>query len=297
MLERETDTMIRTLTERTIGSAKSLALKDALAANIPAGIKAYLHCEVTRWMQDDLREANHFASFRFTTPFVHKLTSTYTRTLALEYIFTREAFVTAMENAVHFVENYLCRPQWTLEHFLFEKSDRVSLIELQTKFEYLAHYLYYAKLIEGFMQQKGWQEIGVRDFRSLLTKIDDQIVKQHNPKELAQLTRPIFEFLLLKSEISNTPVSIKPLMVFFEDKKMTASKEYIERICHIRGWEQLTIEQLGEILKDLPSRMSNKFDPMLEADAGVGSAEENQRRPSIPPQREPDRVPVETFTA
>jgi hypothetical protein len=294
MLERETDIIIQILTERTIGSARSLALKDALATDMPRAVKLYLRCEVTRLMEQDLRNAGHFSNLKFTAPLVYQLTKTYTRTLAPEYIFTREEFAALLENAVHFVENYLCRPQWTLTHFLFEKSERVTLDELQSKFEYISEYLYYGKLVEGFLQQKGRQEIEIGDFRSLLAKIDDQIVKQHNPRELAQLTRPMYEFLLLQSEIAEKPIPIKPLIVFFEDKKMSGLKEYIERICQIRKSEQLTIEQLADIIDDLYNGTSVKSKPNEEGNTSPGIHIEQQASPESALQREPEAARVET---
>jgi hypothetical protein len=199
-----------------------------------------------------------------------------------------------LENAVHFVENYLCRPQWTLVQFVFEKSERVTLDELQSKVEYISEYLYYGKLVEGFLRQKGWQEIEIGDFRSLLAKIDDQIVKQHNPRELAQLTRPMYEFLLLQSEIMGKSIPIKPLIMFFEDKKMSGLKEYIERICQIRKSEQLTIEQLADIINDLYNGTPVKSQPNEESNGAPEMHMEQQASPENAPQRESETARVET---
>jgi hypothetical protein len=298
MLERETDIIIQTLAERTIGSAHSLALKDALATDIPKAVKLYLRCEVTRLMEQDLKNASHFSNLKFTTPLVHQVTKTYTRTLAPEYIFTREEFVPMLENAVHFVENYLCRPQWTLSHFVFEKSERVTLVELQDKFEYVSEYLYYGKLVEGFLRQKGLQGVGVEDFRALLAKIDDQIVRLHNPAELAQLTRPIYEFLLLQSEIPEKPIPVKPLIVFFEDKNMRGVKEYVERICQVRNSEHLTIRQLADIIEDLYSGGTSKYQPEekseLTPESPVEKGEPNTGHVETPP---PADTPHSSATA
>ncbi len=264
MLERETTVIIQQLTERAIGSAQSLALKDAIAADLPKSIKLYLQCEVMLWLQKDLRNESHFSNIPSNVPVVQHLTKLYTRTLAPEYIFTREAFMITLENAVHFVENYLCRPQWTLVQFVFEKSERATLAEVQTRCEYLSDYLYYSSLVQSFMRQKGMQEIGRGDFRTLLARIDDQVVQRHNPKELALLTRPVFEYLLLQSEIAGKAIPLKPLVVFFDDKKMSAVKDYIESICRIRNLESLTIEQLAGIIEDLYSGAGPKTAPAKE---------------------------------
>jgi len=294
MLEPETKNIIQILTERTIGSARSLALKDALATDMPKAVKLYLRCEVTRLMEHDLRNAGHFSNLKFTTPLVYQLTKTYTRTLAPEYIFTREEFAEMLENAVHFVENYLCRPQWTLVQFVFEKSERVTTSELQSKFEYISEYLYYGKLVEGFLHQRGRQEMSIGDFRSLLAKIDDQIVKQHNPREIAQLTRPLYEFLLLQSDIMGKPIPIKPLVVFFEDKKMNMLKEYIERICQIRKSEQLSIEQLADIIDDLYSGTPVTFQPNEKGTVTPEPHMEQQAFPESALKREPEAAQVGT---
>jgi hypothetical protein len=265
MLERETETIIQILSERTIGSARSLALKDALAADLPPGIARYLQCEVGRGLQDDLATAPHFSQFKFSQPLIHRLTGEYTRALALEYIFTREEFIGLLENAVHFVENYLCRPQWTLDQFLFENSSRISLAECQTRFAYIADYAYFGSLIEGYLQQKGMRDIGREECRTLLQKIDDSVVHRHNANELSWLTRPIFEFLLLQKDIVHKPIPIKPLIVFFEDKKMTVTADYIERICHIRGSQELTLEQLALLLVDLKGGNSEPVFPLKQS--------------------------------
>ena len=282
MLERETDIIIQILTERTIGSARSLALKDALATDIPRAVKKYLQCEVARLMHEDLRNASHFSNLKFTVPVVHQLTKSYVYTLAPEYIFSREEFAAILENAVHFVENYLCRPQWTLEHFIFEKSERVTLMKMQNSLEYLTEYPYYGKLIEGFARQKGWQEISIGEFRSLLSRIDEQVVKQHSARELSQLTRTIYEFLLLQSDIAGKPIPIKPLMVFLEDKRMNPLKEYIERICRIRNTEQLSIEELANILEDSYSRTTGNSLPDERSNVTTEHPVEDQASPLQP---------------
>ncbi len=278
MLEHETQNIIQTLTERALGSAQSVALKDVLAADIPKSIKLYIRSETIRWLQTDLKGAGHFSNLRFATPFVQHLTKIYTWAMASEYVFTREEFVSTIENATHFAENYLCRPRWTLEHFVFEKSERVTPSEIQTKLEYVSDYLYYGKLIQGYMKLKDLREINREDFRTLLTTIDDRIVKQHSPKELAQLTRPIYEFLLLHQDINGQPAPIKPLVVFFDDKGMTLVKDYVERICRIRKTEQLTIEQLGEIIEDLYSKPIEQSNETFVPDV------------SQPDQDEPDEI-------
>src|SRR5512146_3271783 len=138
MLENETESIIQTLTEHSIGSARSLALKDALGSAMPRSIKQYLRSEVAYTMQEDLRSAG--SKLPLSSPVVHKLVRAYTSDLALECILTREEYTALLDNGVHFVENYLCRPQWTLEQFVFDRGPRVTFPEVQRKFGYVTEY-------------------------------------------------------------------------------------------------------------------------------------------------------------
>ena len=253
MLEHETQTIIRSLIDRTIGTAQSIPLKNVLTADIPKNIRQYFQCEVLKWLNHDLQTSSHFSRIETAAPTVRHITRRYTRTIAPEYIFQASEFTNILENAVHFVENYVCRPQWTLEQFVFEQADRVTYPDLQQKFEYLPDYGYFTRLIQEHMRSKQWQEINREHFKLLVRKIDDQVVQRHNSSELAYLSRPVFEFLLQHTIIEGKAIPLRPVIVFFEDKHMMLLKEYIERICQIRGTDQLTIEQLADIIEDLHS--------------------------------------------
>jgi hypothetical protein len=293
MLERETDTIIQILAERTIGSARSLALKDVIAADLPAGIARYLQCDISRGLRDDLAVAPHFAQFKFSHPLVHQLTAEYTRTISLEYIFTREEFLRLLENAVHFVENYVCRPQWTLDQFLFEKNDRITIAGFQDRFAFTTEYTYFGTLVEGYLRQKGLRDISRQECALLLRRIDDSVVQRHNANELAWLARPIFEFLLLQKDIAYKHIPIKPLIVFFEDKHLDATAEYIERMCRLRGKQELTIDQLALLIEDFKSGKGETIFPAKTSPEATAPRYDSHVKPVPPPiEDEPASIPV-----
>ena len=251
MLERETDIILQILAERTIAARDSLSLKEAISADMPKGVKAYMQAEVLRWLELDLSTSSRFARIDRSVPATNHVAKTILRTLALEYVFPREEYLTTLDHAVHFLENYLCRPRWTLEHFIFEDADRVPRDLLLTKLGYFADYVYFRKLIERIIYQKGWKDVPVVDFRHLIEKIDDQIIKEHSPRELALLAKPIYSFLLLGDPSEDKSFPLKPILVFYEDKKMNILKDYIERICDIRRMMNLTLADLIGIVEDL----------------------------------------------
>ncbi len=248
MLEQETDTIIQSLSARTIADARSLSLKQILATNIPKGIQSYFRAEVVRLLNHDLYNSVHFARIDFSAPGMHRVHRHHVQMLATEYVFPREEFLIVLDHAVHFLENYLCRPQWTIEQFVFDGQERIPTQTLLVKLEYLSEYGYFPTLIKRVVQQKQWTEISASDFRSLIRKIDEQIVRTHTGREKALLAKPIFDFLLL--EDAQAPIALKPLLVFYEDKKLIALKEHIEGTCQTRSQATITLSDLGNIIEE-----------------------------------------------
>jgi len=261
MLEKETELIVQILTERTIGARDAITLREVLAAEIPKGIKTYIQADVARWLKRGFKETPQYDRLGEAGPTSRKIVDSLIRSLAGEYMFERREFLATLDNAIHFVENYLCRPHWTLEHFVFEQAPRVDVETLRDKLEYIAEYKYLGSILDRFVRSNQWEEIHVDQFRSLLLKIDDQVVRQHNARETALLARPIYQFLLLGDDSPNRSIPIKPLLVFYEDKQMGMLKDYLERVCQIRNRTELSLNELAGIIADLYLSVPKKDEP------------------------------------
>lgn len=251
MLERETEHIIETLKARTIGGDDGVTLRQVLSADIPRCVKAYLHAETIRVLAEDLHASTHFARVDRTAPGTERLTRSFLFSLAEGYAFDRGAYLALLENAVHFLENYLCRPQWTIENFVFESGERSTLQSILTKLDHTVEYSYFKTILERIARQRGWKDIGRVDLRAMLATIDDRVVKEHNARELALLAKPMFDFILLRDTPPDVPIPLKPVLVFFEDKKMKILREYIESICRIRQRTDITLDELTALVEDL----------------------------------------------
>lgn len=252
MLEQEIDIIIARLAERTIGTQTHFTLGQTLASDIPDGIKSYFRCEAMRWLQQDIEPSLHFARVNMSTSRVHRAREVFLRVCASEYIFPRNEFLATLDNGVHFLTNYLCRPQWTLTEFVFGRETTLGGDHILSKLEYLDDYPHYKTLIKGILERKGWSRVDLEQFQSLLNKIDRHYVQQHTGRELAELTAPVFRFLSLTHSSTSDRIPIKPILVFFSDKSEHRIKEYIENICHVRSTAEISLAELREILDDMP---------------------------------------------
>lgn len=251
MLEQETDSILATLTARTIGERDAILLQEILAADLPRGIKTYLQAETVRLLEAELFASPGFSRVDRRAPGVLKQERAFIATMSTTYSFPRAEYLTLLENAIHFLENYLCRPQWTIENFVFEAGPRQSAEYVMAKLDCTVDYAYFRTLIRKVMQRRGTTAISSEEFRTILVRIDDQIVKQHNARELALLAKPIFDFLLLRDTPPDISIPLKPILVFFEDKKMSILRDYIESICRIRQRSEITLDELTTLVEDL----------------------------------------------
>jgi hypothetical protein len=119
------------------------------------------------------------------------------------------------------------------------------------RIDHFADYAYLTKLIDNYFVRRGTQEISRAEFRTAVSRLDERVVREHNPRELTRLLRPLFDFILLANIDRQGTIPLPPLLAFFEDKKMFILREYIERICVIRGKSVLSRDELTAIIEDL----------------------------------------------
>ncbi len=247
------DTALTLLRDRSIGDAPQILLKQALHASMPAGVKRYLLTDVVSLLDNDLRRLSHFRHLHPDAPGSAHLRLTFLQNLAGGYQMSRDQYLTLLREAIAFTESYLTRPQWTLESFLFEEEQEVSLEFLQARLAYCADYPYFGRLLEEILARRRTTRLTRADFRTLVARIDDQIIQQHSPQELAQLVRPLFDFFLLKEAGPDEPVPLAPLLQFFEDKKLHVLKEYVQSICRLRESTALSMRELRRLIEGLES--------------------------------------------
>jgi hypothetical protein len=251
MLETETARILGVVQDRTIGAGESISLKDVLGADIPKGVKAHVAAEVADWLGMDIRSAEHVRRLDPESPAIPQILKAFLRSLATEYVFPRDEYLSTLSGAVHLAGNYLCRPQETLAQFVFGEGDRVSYPDLVMRIDHFADYAYLTKLIDNYFVRRGTREISRAEFRTAVYRLDERVVREHNPRELTRLLKPLFDFILLAHIDRQRTIPLPPLLAFFEDKKMFILREYIERICVIRGKSVLSRDELSSIVEDL----------------------------------------------
>lgn len=283
--------MLETLISRTIGEEPVLSMSALKAAPIPSGVIRYMHAEIFNRLAEDLSRAPHFARVASPTAGPDAMRDALLTYAAGQYIFPRAEFLEMLENATRFTENYLCRPRWTLSSFLFLDQPAITTETLLRKLEYVADYAYLPQLLRRLVTQSGKQVVTSAEGIAYIARIDDAVIREHSVSEQALLAKPIFQFFHLSPDVGNTPILLRALLLFLDDKHLTPLRDYIEGVWHVRGKTEITLEEYIAVCEDFSSGTSMPTPPEESEGAAPATALEDSAPPETHQMEEPLPVP------
>jgi hypothetical protein len=253
IFEAEIITIMNTVRARTIGEADAIRLKEVLAAEIHPAIKAYFKAEVEKLLQQERMKEARSKKFSYGLPEVSGLQHQIDLLLVHQYEFGREEFESLLDEAVHFEFNFLCRPQWTLQEFMFENRRTVGVSEATRKFRYCVEYTYFSEIFTRYVIDRGLAEMNYEEFKALIAKIDREIVNRHSTRELVRLLRPMLEFIEvgMPETIATETGPVLPInaaLVFFEDKGVDDVRKELETERDSEGRQVISLSDLEIVI-------------------------------------------------
>ncbi|NUN69759.1 MAG: hypothetical protein HUU02_08630 [Bacteroidetes bacterium] len=290
MFEYELENIQKITVNHTIGQQPSIALKTILESNIPTNIKSFFRGEVESLLFREKQAGRTASKFNYQQEDVQLLQEQMDILLVYHYTFPREEFLKTLDVCIHFIFNYLCRPQWTLESFLFEEKQQLTVKELGLKFRFCGDYPYYWTILEKYLIGKNRTEIEKEELVRLLRKIDVEIVNTHSADDLAKMTDPFFAFVgFIHQHALNGgrgDIPTKALIYYFEDKKLSFVTQHLQRL-RDQGVQSMLPEDLADALRDSFARRNSS---MAEELSPTRPAERNHvTLPAIP---ERDRLAI-----
>lgn len=279
MFEKEIEALEKIIRNNTIASAPAVSLRNILESNIPQNVKSYFRGEVEWIMYKERITEKRSSKFNYAIEDIQLLQEQMDVLLVYNFAFSAQEFAKTLDNCVHFIFNFLCRPQWTLESFLFDEKKIIPFKELAIKFRFCSDYSYYWLILEKHFASKNRTEISKDEFVSLIKKIDAEIIKQHSSEDLARMTESFFGFVnYIQQHLYPTDhhmLPTKALMYFFNDKKVFS---VVKKLTELRDRNKIEISfgELLELLKDsfVPQNFS------LEDEVAL-PAEKEEQKPQI----------------
>ncbi len=254
IFEAEVESIIQAVHIKTIGEDDGIVLKKILSAGIHPAVKAYFKAEVEKTLALERGLEYRSKKFSYSLPEVRSLEEQIDLLLVQNYHFSVQEFESLLDESVHFQFNYLCRPQWTLLNFIIGEQRRVTSAIIEKRLRYCVDYTYFPELIKRYIADHGLAEVTYEELRTLIEKIDQEVVVRHSSLELAHMMRALFDFVesgktVPKVEFEQQSLPVNAAIVFYEDKKKTEICARLEFERDHNHLLQITADRLADIIE------------------------------------------------
>ena len=254
IFEAEIESIIHAVHVKTIGEDDGIILKNILSASIHPAVKAYFKAEVEKMLLHERGLEYRSKKFSYSLPEIRSLEEQIDLLLVQNYHFSLQEFESLLDESVHFQFNYLCRPQWTLQNFIIGDQRRVSSESIEKRLSYCVDYTYFPELIMRYIADHGLAEVTYEEFKSLIEKIDLEVVARHSSLELAHMTRALFDFvesgkMMPQIEFEQQTLPINAAIVFFGDKNIADICTRLEFERDNNRILQITSDRLADIIE------------------------------------------------
>jgi hypothetical protein len=255
MFDKETAQFFHLLTSNTIGDASSIGLRSILESNIPANVKTFFRADVEYLRAQEKAKEVRSPKFSYAIPELRLLEEQIDLLLINNYTFSKKDFDATADKCIHFLLNYLCRPEWTLTSFFFDAAVRITAEEMQSKLRYCSDYPYYRAILTKYAETRQRTDVGSEEMKRLLTVIDNEVCGTATPAELAFIAKPIFDFVGAIRSSMRPPlparVPVRALIYFYEDKRLAQPAAALSAVRELDNGFQLTFPMLEMVLESV----------------------------------------------
>ncbi len=250
MFEKEIDRLYSLIIDRTIGKAEKISVKEILAAEIPKPIQVLIRVDIENKLDDEIKTKFINSRFNFSHPEVISLQNQINSILVLNYLFIRNEYLETIQDAIHLIFNYLVRPHWTLINYIYDNTNQVSSEQILKTLRMFSPYDYLKTLLSKIIKERNIKYLTIDEFSTLIWKCDREYIRRKDGYQLANLITPLYEYVNYGMRNINTPINIKGLIKFFEDKNLLSISKRLN-IELQRDVNELSLDDLTLILEDL----------------------------------------------
>jgi len=245
MFEKEISSFAFNIAKRYTGDKVSLhdILRDT---ELPENFKKFAEAEVDEIIDDEEFTKSRTGKIDLSSSEIQTLFNEIRHAIKNSFEFSRDDFLDLTDKASKFLFNYVIRPRWTLEKFLFKGEREISKSNFYRAERFLNNYPYYSKGIIEYMEFQNKDSIDIESWRKLHGKIDQHLLNSL-PSNAESLTNALMELFGFASGYSKIP--IEALILFFRDK---SADEIIDRIGfakEVKGFQSLDFRDIESILQ------------------------------------------------
>lgn len=129
-------------------------------------------------------------------------------------------------HASSFTINYLVRPKWALQKFVYDEGDHKTTTEIKQILNYIYYYHFLKKIIFSYINTKKILSMNSAEFGELLEKVDNLGVETNLQNILSNSLKSMAEFFNI-GEIQKNKIPIAAIEMFLEEKGLA---NYLQKI-------------------------------------------------------------------
>ncbi len=253
MFEKEISNYAFNITKRYTGDSVKLSTL-LLDVELPGDFKKFAEAEVDEQIDSEGLGESSTGKFDLSTPEIQALFREVRHILKNSYEFSREEFLELVDKASKFIFNYVIRPRWTLEKFLFKGEHQADQASIRKASRFLNCYSYYPKGIDEYLDFNRRDSLDVETWKRLHGKIDEHLLGTL-PAKLSNLTSALFGLFEFASGAEKVPSDAMAL--FFRDKSAAEIVDRIEFARDVKSILSLDVITLSMILEATSSDVSS----------------------------------------
>ena len=249
MFEKEISGYAFNITKRYTG--ESVPLSSLLTdVELPDSFKKFAEAEAEEMIDKEELGESKTGRFDLSIPDVQALFKEIRHVLKNSYSFSREEFLELADKASKFIFNYVIRPRWTLEKFLFKGDSEVGKADVNIAARYFSDYSYYPKGIIEYLDFHNKEMLDVETWKKLHAKIDEHLLGVL-PAKASSLTSALFKLFEFSTGADKVPTDA--MILFFRDKSAAEIVDRIEFAKELKNIQSLDVATLAIIL-EAPSK-------------------------------------------
>jgi hypothetical protein len=244
MFEKEISSYAFNIAKRYTGDKISFHAL-LMDSELPESFKKFAEAEVDEIIDDEEFGKSRTGKLDMTTSEIQTLFKEIRHAIKNSFEFSREDFLDLTDKASKFLFNYVIRPRWTLEKFLFKGEREISKSNFYRAERFLNEYPYYLKGIIEYMEFQNKESIDIENWKKLHGKIDEHLLSSL-PSNAESLTNSLLDLFAFASGFSKIPIDA--LVLFFRDKSADEIVDRIEFAKEVRGFQSLDFRDVESIL-------------------------------------------------
>lgn len=292
MFEQKIAETIEFFLAETIGTRDTIAYQDITDAQVlPLAIKQLFGRHVEEWWDEEKRRIASSPHFDYSPQYCLSKIEELGEFVRPHATFSRDEYRSFLDQYVKRLFNYTFRPQYTLASMIFavHKEQPVETIledmSLFTDYPYLTHFL------TEWTRNKHIPFLDREQFTEILSKLDLETIKKLDCKNLANLTKPMFDLYDLHRQDEDKMLPMEAVILFFNDKQAFSIEKRLEKERVSR--DHITMHDLVLILGDVDYAIDSEISSLVSRHLGTAL---NMKDLELPPEFTIDAEPTPVAT-